>query len=360
MRSGTGEPVDDGTPTADPSPLSVVPFEGSDAEWDAAAARLGDATFCHLAGWRHVMDGALGHATFRLAAVDGAGTCHGILPAVHVRSRLFGDYLLSMPFVSYGGPLGSPVAEDALVGAAVQLAGRLRVDLLELRARRALSGGLPVSGRKITVLKPLPSTPDELWEHGIRAKVRSQIRRPMKEGMEARFAPDLEAAFYDVFARTMRDLGTPVLPRRFFGALAASFPGEVLFGVVEHRGCAVAAGCGFCCNGEVEITWAGALRDHSRAAPNMLLYWAFMEESIRRGAHTFNFGRCTPGSGTHRFKSQWDGEDHPLPWAQWSPTGVVATPSPDSGKFRLATRVWSRLPLALANAMGPYLARSLP
>ena len=95
-------------------------------------------------------------------------------------------------------------------------------------------------------------------------------------------------------------------------------------------------------------------------APNMLLYWSLMEESIRRGARTFNFGRCSPDSGTHRFKRQWGGEDLPLPWSQWSPDGVAATPNPDSPKYRLATNVWSQLPLAVTNRLGPPLARLLP
>jgi len=96
-------------------------------------------------------------------------------------------------------------------------------------------------------------------------------------------------------------------------------------------------------------------------APNMLLYWALIEEAIRRGARTFNFGRCSPGSGTHRFKGQWGGKDHPLPWAQWSPKGVSATPNASSGRrFGLATAVWKKLPLGLANVVGPWLSRNLP
>ena len=338
----------------------MATFEGSDAEWDRAVSDLEGSTFCHLSGWKRVLADTLGHRTFRLVALDGGGGCRGVLPAVRVKSRLFGDYLLSMPFLSYGGPLGPPAAREALARSAVELAGRLEVDLLELRVREPVAGPLAVSDRKLTVLKALPDSAETLWQEGIRAKVRSQVRRPMKEGMEARFGDHLAEAFYDVFAHTMRDLGTPVLPKRFFDALADAFPGRVIYGVVEHEGRTVAAGCGFVWNGEVEITWAGALRAYARAAPNMLLYWAFMEESIRRGAHTFNFGRCSPGSGTHRFKTQWGGEDHPLPWAQWSPSGVTATPSPDSAKFRLATRVWSRLPVAVTNVVGPHLARSLP
>jgi FemAB-related protein (PEP-CTERM system-associated) len=234
------------------------------------------------------------------------------------------------------------------------------VDLLELRSRIPVPGALRRSERKLTVLLNLPDSPEELWERGLSGKVRSQVRRPKKEGMEARFGADLLDPFYGVFARTMRDLGTPVLPKAFFRAVLSGMPEQVVLGAVFLKGNAVAAGWGFLWKGEVEITWAGALREASRMAPNMLLYWSFMDQAIRGGAHTFNFGRCSPGSGTHRFKRQWGGEDHPLPWAQWSPGSVAATPAPTGKKYQLATSLWRKLPLWWANRLGPMISRSLP
>lgn len=340
--------------------MRAVPFTGTDAEWDALVVGFGSGTFCHLAGWSHVLEGALGHEALRLAAVDVGGEVRGLLPLARVRSRLFGDYLLSMPFLTYGGPLGTAEAQQSLVEAAIEEAKRRGVDLLELRSREPIAGGLPVSDRKLTVLKALPATSEELWEKGIKAKLRSQVRRPMKEGMTTRFGLEHLEAFYRIFATTMRDLGTPVLPKRFFDAVVERFPQQAIVGLVEYQGRPVAAGLGFLWNGEVEITWAGALREHAAMAPNMLLYWGFMEESVRRKAAMFNFGRCSPGSGTHRFKMQWGAEELPLPWAQWSPSGVATTPSPDSAKFRLATAVWSRLPVGVANTLGPPLSRLLP
>jgi serine/alanine adding enzyme len=337
-----------------------VPFSGTDSEWDFLVAGLPDGTFCHLAGWGAVMRDALGHESWRWVAVDERGGLHGALPLVRVRSRLFGHYLLSMPFLSYGGPIGSMAGKQALARKAVAEAQRLDVDLLELRVRQPLQGDLPTSSRKLTVLKALPESAEDLWENGIRAKVRSQVRRPMKAGMQAHFGSDMVGPFYEVFSRTMRDLGTPVLPAAFFEAIATHLREHVVFCAVMWDGRCVAAGCGFLWNGEFEITWAGALRELSRESPNMLLYWSLMEESIRRGADTFNFGRCSPDSGTHRFKKQWGTTDHPLPWAQWSPTGLEATPNPDSPKYRMATAVWQRLPLSVANRLGPPLARSLP
>jgi FemAB-related protein (PEP-CTERM system-associated) len=305
------------------------------------------------------MSRVLGHECHYFIARDGSGACQGLLPMARVRSRVFGDYLLSMPFLNYGGPIGTPEAEQQLTRQARQLAEELRVKLLELRTRHHAHGDLQASARKVTVVLPLPASADALMGQ-FPAKLRSQIRRPMKEGMEARFGADQRDAFYAVFAHNMRDLGTPVLPRRFFDEIARVFPDEVIFGAVYYQGHPVAAGCGFIWEQEFELTWASSLREHNQRAPNMLLYWELMRHVIGRGVRVFNFGRCTPDGGTHRFKLQWGGETVPLPWQQWSSAGIAAPPSPDRPLFQIATRVWSRLPLAIANTMGPWLARSLP
>lgn len=340
--------------------LRVIPFGGMDSEWDRLLGTMEGGTFCHLAGWRGIMAKVLGHEGHYRLAVDGEGQVRGLLPLVRVRSRLFGDYLLSMPFLNYGGPLGSPEARELLGEDAAREAEALGVDLLELRSREPVPGDLKTSERKLTVLMELPDDPELLWKEGLKAKVRSQIRRPQKEGMVARFGPDLVGLFYSVFAQTMRNLGTPVLHRSFFDEIVSVFPGEAVVSVVEMAGKPVAAGFGFLWNGEFEVTWAGSLPGFSRMAPNMLLYWALMEKSIARGAHTFNFGRCSPGSGTHRFKSQWGGTDHLLPWAQWSGKGKDTTPAPTGKRYELAQATWRRLPVAVTTRIGPFISRNLP
>jgi serine/alanine adding enzyme len=328
-------------------------------EWDDFVRSRSTGTFAHLYGWRPVMEELLGHEARYLAARDPSGAIAAVLPLVRVQSRLFGDYMVSMPFLNYGGPVGDPDAVEFLVQRASELARDAEVDLLELRARDELPGDLATSDRKITVLLDLPEDPDVLW-NGFKSKVRSQVRRPLKEGMEVQINLDQVVPFYDIYCRHMRDLGTPVLPRAFFLRALHLFEDDIVFAAVYHEGRPVAAGAGFVHGDEFEITWASALRDYNRLAPNMLLYWSLMAEMSRRGLKTFNFGRCSRGSGTHKFKSQWGGRDHPLPWAQWSAAGVDATPNPDSPKFRLATRAWQRLPLALTNRMGPWLARNIP
>jgi hypothetical protein len=124
----------------------------------------------------------------------------------------------------------------------------------------------------------------------------------------------------------------------------------------------VAAGCGFRWDSEFEMTWASSLRAFNRISPNMLLYWAFMERACAEGLRVFNFGRCSPGSGTHRFKRQWGGRDEPLWWYGFSPrtSDSLRTPSPDQSGFSLAMKIWQRIPVKIANVVGPRIVRFIP
>ena len=339
--------------------ISVFATDDPGAEWDQFVAQAAGATFCHLAGWREVMTDSLGHSCNYIVAANEAGEWRGVLPLVRVKSPLLGHYLISMPFLNAGGPLGSDDARVALVEWATTEAKRLRPDLLELRSRLPLPGGLTESKRKITVQRELPPAAEQLWK-AFPGKLRSQIRRPQKEGYEVRFGPDQRDAFYSVFARNMRALGTPVLPAALFGKIAMVFPDLVEFGVVYHGSTPIAAGCGFAWRGEFELMWASSLREYNKFAPNMLLYWSFMQRMIERGVKVFDFGRCTPNSGTHAFKKQWGGVDVPLPWAQWSARNITSTPSPNQPMFKLAVACWSRLPLSVTNRLGPIIAKRLP
>jgi serine/alanine adding enzyme len=330
------------------------------AAWDRFVVAQTDATMCHRAGWRDVMRDVLGHKTALLVAADDRGVWRGALPLVRVRSVL-GHYLVSIPFMNDGGPLGDDLAKSALVDHAMADARRTGAKLLELRSRTAVPGPLVPSGRKVAVHLALPDTVEALWASTFKAKLRSQIRRPAKEGMTAASGADQLGAFYRVFARNMRDLGTPVLPKSFFETLVRVFGDAVSFtAVYTAQGAPAAAACCLTWKQEVEVTWASSLRELNHLSPNMLLYSTLMERAIGRGSRVFNFGRSTPGSATHRFKMQWGGVDVPLAWPSWSPNGVASTPSPDRPAFRIATSVWRRLPMPVANRVGPLLSRHLP
>lgn len=340
--------------------MRVEEFTGPPGGWDEFVRGQDGWSHFHLLGWKAVIKRVFGHECIYLAARDEAGHMAGVLPMVRVRSRLFGHYLVSMPFVNYGGPLGSDTAVAALVAHAATLARRDNVKLLEFRSRVPLRVALPVSHRKVTVLLELPrGNTDMLWR-SLDAKVRSQVRRPQKEGVTVQFGLDQVGPFFEVFSHHMRDLGTPTQPRRLFEMLAEVFPEDVWFGCAYAGGRPIAAGCGLRWDSEFEMTWAAALSEHKRIAPNMLLYWSFMERAVAEGVGTFNFGRCTPDSGTHRFKRQWGSRDEPLWWYDLPAEGGVTTPSPTDTSYAWGPRIWKRLPVSVATALGPTIVRYIP
>ncbi|HEX2781397.1 MAG TPA: GNAT family N-acetyltransferase [Gemmatimonadaceae bacterium] len=327
------------------------------AEWDAFATVSSRASFAHLAKWGEIIADSCGHEARYAVARDERGEVVAILPLIFLRSRLFGRRLISVPFLNYGGPAGSPPAELALVRHAEQLAARVGATSLELRTRHAIDG-VAGDARKVTVLLDLPPSVDEMWMQRFNAKLRTKIKRPMRDHMQTRFGASQLRAFHEVWSHNMRDLGTPTLPLSFFERIVGAFPDLVLIGATWLGDRPVAAGFGFVWGNEFEMTWSSALSEFGAAKPNMLLYWDFMRTVIERGVRCFNFGRSTPGSGPHDFKLAWGGEDAPLPWIEWP--GHAGGDSRNGRAMGLAVAAWQRLPLAVANRVGPIVSPRLP
>ena len=338
--------------------LKVEPWQGGGEAWDRFVKQQAGWTPFHLHAWRDIIARCFGHECPYLVARDAHGIA-GLLPQVLVRSPIFGRFLVSMPYVNYGGPLGSPDAVSALAEEATRLGRAARVKLTEFRSREELPILLPASHRKITVVLDIPPLDAPGLFKRFDSKLRSQVRRPQKEGIVVRWGHHQLDAFYSVFAEHMRDLGTPVLPRRFFAQVLRAFGEDAWLGVAWKGDIPIAGGLGFRWDAEFEMTWASALYAYNKLSPNMLLYWAFMERACAEGLTLFNFGRCSPGAGTHRFKSQWGSRDEQLWWYQDSRAGV-STPSPDDGAYALGPREWKKLPLPVANAMGPWIVKGIP
>lgn len=337
--------------------LRIEPFRGSPEEWNSFGRSRSGWTHFHSWEWQRVIAETFGHECRYYAARGPDGALSGILPLVRVRSRIFGHYLVSMPFLNYGGPLGTTEAVRQLCATAVEEAERSGAKLLELRSAVELPIDLPVSHRKITVVLDLPDDEDTLWK-GLPSKLRSQIRRPTKDGVTMRWGHDQVDPFYRVFATHMRDLGTPVLPRKFFERIVHHFPDSARVAVACFEDKPVACGLAFRFGDEMEITWASSLLEVKRIAPNMLVYWEMLQTAVREGVRRFNFGRCTPGGGTHRFKQQWGGQDEPLFWYQYG--RGTHTPSPEDGVYALGARLWQRMPVPLATALGPRIVKFIP
>lgn len=334
---------------------------GDGERWDSFVQTCADGSCYHLWGWKNVVEKSFGHRTYYLMA-EGPEGIMAILPLVHLKSRLFGSFFVSLPFFNYGGLCGDATAGLSLLEEAARLARGAGASHMEMRHDRALDLGLPVKTAKVSMRLSLPNTAVALWD-GLPSKLKSQIRRPQKEGFTTgRGREENLDAFYEVFAANMRDLGTPVYARSFFRAILEAFPQQTWIRTVRATdGTPLAAGFFVSFRGILEIPWASSLRRWSRHSPNMLLYWGALEEACTGGYQTFDFGRSTPGEGTFRFKEQWGARPHPLYWHYWlKDGGLLPELNPHNPRYRMAINSWRRLPLAITKIIGPSIVRNLP
>ena len=315
----------------------------------------------HQVGWKTVIEQSFGHETRYLMAMAGEVVV-GILPLAILKSRLFGRSVVSLPFLNYGGLLAHNVeAEEALVSAASQLAIAEGAESVELRHWDAHDLGLVPKHHKVTMLLPLASDVEKQWKQ-FDPKVRNQIRKAEKSGLTVTTGgKELLADFYAMFARNMRDLGTPVYGRVFFESMLEVFPLHTHIFVVKYQETPIAAGLSTIFKETMEVPWAGSLMEYRSMCPNMLLYWKAIQFGIQKGMAVFDFGRSTPGEGTYKFKAQWGANSYPLVWEYWMKDGAsLPNISPTNAKFSLAIKIWKKLPLAVANLLGPHIVRTIP
>ena len=330
--------------------------------WDAFVHAHPAASIYHLSAWRHLVAEVFGHPSHYLLARDERGAVAGVLPLIRIESRLFGHYMVSLPYFTYGGPLGVDEAtERELLHAAGGLAAELGVGHVEFRGRASCEPDWPLRTDKVSLHRPLAAD-----EAGLLKSLSKERRRQLKRAQDGKSetlvgGAELLDDFYPVFARNMRDLGTPVYARRFFAAMLARFPEATRIVSVRREGRPAGAAFLISFRERIEVPWVSTLREMNAHFVNTLLYWEQLRFAVASGHRVFDFGRSSVDSGTYGFKRQWGGEPVQLYWQYWlAPGRGLPGLTPTSPKFWLAVRAWQHLPLAVANRLGPHLVKNLP
>jgi len=331
------------------------------ALWDAYVEACPDAVNYHRWIWKRVIEETFGHAGYYLAAVTD-GVIRGVLPLVEIRSRLFGHFMVSVPFFSHGGVLADTVeARTGLLAKAEELGRELCVRHIELRQGRECESGWRLENSKVVMGLPLPASVDELMG-SFAGKLRNRIRHSEKQGFELRVG-GVEAVqdFYSIFAVNMRYLGTPVYPRDWFENICRRVPDRVRVLTAWEGDRAMAASFVIGFRDTLEVPWSASLPDSRKRYSAMWLEWKMLEWAMDNGYRWMDLGRSTPGSSSYDFKRQWTKHERPLHWYYWLAPGV---PLPglrkENPRYRWATQAWRRLPLAITNRLGPRIVRSIP
>ncbi|HET6420072.1 MAG TPA: FemAB family XrtA/PEP-CTERM system-associated protein [Geobacteraceae bacterium] len=342
--------------------MNVELYNNDGSDWDAFVASIPHGANYHRYRWRDVIEKSFGHRAYYLVARDGNGEICGVLPLAHMKSVMFGSFLVSLPYFNYGGLLCMDAnAERALLAKAQSLLRKVSAGHMELRHVHDCSNDLMTRQHKVTMILPLGKSEEAQWK-ALDAKVRNQVRKAERSGLNAvEGRLELLDGFYEVFCRNMRDLGTPVYGRNFFRNILEMFPESTCIISVMLGEKTVASGILAWYGDTLEVPWASSIRDYREMCPNNLLYWRAICYAIGNGSAKFDFGRSTPGEGTYHFKKQWGAEPVQLYWQYMLGNGgSIPELNPGNPKYRLAVRVWQRLPLALTNALGPRIVKNIP
>jgi FemAB-related protein (PEP-CTERM system-associated) len=329
------------------------------ARWDAFVFACPSASFFHRAGWQRLLAEVFRHPTYFLYA-ENDGAIEAVLPLAHVKSLLFGNGLVSLPFAVYGGVAAtSPAAADLLEAEAQSLARKLDVEHLELRNVAPRHADWPTQDLYVTFRKEILAD-EEANLLAIPRKQRAMVRKGIANGLTAELEPGVEN-FFALYADNVHRHGTPAMPKRYFQALRDEFGADCdVLNVRGPDGTLLSGVMTFYFRDEALPYYAGDAEAARHLAANDFKYWALLCQACARGLKVFDYGRSKQGTGSYSFKKNWGFEPTPLHYEYCLyKRDAIPQNNPANAKYRLFIEAWRRLPIGVANLIGPYIVRNL-
>jgi FemAB-related protein (PEP-CTERM system-associated) len=339
-----------------PEVVLSIATRAEHSAWDRYIDQHPGGTFFHLSGWSEILERVIGFPTTYFLAKRNDQIV-GVLPLARVKSWLFGHSLTSLPFCVEAGVIADdPTIAAALSAAAARLANETRVDYLELRhSRRAMPDWPCKDAAYVTFKRPLAPTVDENMKE-IPRKQRAMVRKGIAAGLVSREDNDIETLFR-IYSTSVRNLGTPVFPKRYFSALRAAFPSRCQITSVYDHDNPVASVMSFLYKNTVMPYYGGGLPAARDLKAFDFMYWEVMRTSCEAGLQHFDYGRSKVDSGSYSFKKNWGFEPTPLCY-EYHLVNARQIPerSPNNPKYERAVNLWKKLPLPIANALGPWVS----
>lgn len=339
--------------------IDVQLLQPSDrARWDQFVMASDTATFFHRAGWQSVLEKAFGHRTWFLYAQTGSRIV-GILPLAEVKSVLFGHALVSLPFCVYGGvATSSQPVRRALDQAAQAIARQRNVDYLEYRNLTITNRTWPRKELYATFRKSLYPDPERNL-NAVPRKQRAMVRKGIKAGLTSAVDEDLDR-FFLAYSTSLHRLGTPAFPRKYFALLKDTFGDACDILTVTKNDRTISSVMSFYFRDQVLPYYGGGTDEARDVAGNDFMYWELMRRACERGYAVFDFGRSKQGSGSFAFKKNWGFQPQLLSYEyQLHRAKAIPDHNPLNPKYRLFISAWQRLPLSVANFLGPFVIKNL-
>jgi len=328
--------------------------------WNEYVQKNEKSTFFHQIGWKNVVEKTFGHKPYYLFVENSIGIC-GILPLFSVKSRLFGKSLISVPYAVYGGICADDEeSENLLIEAAIKLAGEENVKYLELRNIDRCNHNLPHNDVYVTFRCKVPAAIEDCLI-SLPPKARSNVRKAIRHGLELEMGIDKLDEFYNLYAITMKDLGTPVYPFSLITNIVDEFQDNIKIFNVKLDKKTVSCGMAFTFKDTVMGYYGGWLKEYRSYFVNNFLYLKNMEYAVENGYKFMDYGRSRKGTGIYHFKRHWGVEPQDL-YYQYYLHGLKEIPQANQSnpKFDLPKKIWQKLPVSVTKWMGPKITKSTP
>ncbi len=331
------------------------------AEWDDYVLKHSAATVYHMSAWGRAVSASMGHDCYYIYVEDNGEIC-GLVPLIHIKSRLFGNSLISVAFATNGGPIfANPAALSLLDEECRRLSTALNVDFLECRNMAAIHDDWPTKNETYSTFRKDLSPDNEENMKAIPRKQRAMVRKGIKFGLKAviDLLPD---RLFSMYSESVRNLGSPVFPKKLFYCLKQEFGDNCEILTVETpEGQPVSSVMTFYFRDEVVPYYGGGTKEARALAANDFMYWSLMAHAVsQKKCRIFDFGRSKNGTGAFSFKKNWGFEPRALHYEFiLKEGGELPDINPLNPKYQLMIKTWKKLPLPIANIVGPLISRSL-
>jgi FemAB-related protein (PEP-CTERM system-associated) len=329
-------------------------------KWDDFVRKCNGASFYHLTGWKHVVEDTYGHQAYYFFTKSETGEITGILPLIFIKSRIFGNKLLSLPYAPYGGICcDNQDSADALLQNAIKVAQELSAPHLEIRGVNTphAPSDFGIMEGYFTFLLDI-SDIDSLWKN-LAPSVKRKIKKASGNTLifKSRSDPESSDAFYTLYEDTMKKLGTPAHSIRFFNNIMKTFPRNISINTIEFDEKTIASLFLIQFKDTVISAWGMSLSEYVKYAPNNLIYWNSIKESCESGYHTFDFGRSLENSGSFNFKKYWGTQQIPLTYLYY-PGNLNLKPPQEA--YHTYAKIWNVIPQSVTRIIGPSLRKYIP
>jgi FemAB-related protein (PEP-CTERM system-associated) len=111
---------------------------------------------------------------------------------------------------------------------------------------------------------------------------------------------------------------------------------------------------------EVLPYYGGGTEEARQFAANDFMYWELMRNSCEKGLKVFDFGRSKRNSGSYSFKANWGFEPQPLHYEyRLIHSSAIPDHNPSNPKYQFFIKAWQKIPLTIANLIGPHIVKNL-